>query len=656
MSKSTSAAGRILDDDDPAISPFRAPDRSRSHDPQVEPPRLIAPAPEVVPTPVTFRRAQHACYEALGLALKEGQVFAAVTGPQDSGKTRVLDAVLADWRDRSLRCIRITEPDKVPAQLAAQIEQVAYDEAAKPENLERHIVLAIDDAHTATDELLQCLTRLAMMREPGRRVPQVLLVGRPELWTRLTAEAYAPLARRLAIRAVLPALEEEATDPWATVEQEVSQLRSEGGVVPLRSTEPMVEPTYEPIYDQTYGRQYGHAHPSAIDPATLALDEASVLPPSMFALFPDPPPRAEPVHERTARRFPWLPLGCLAVTVVAVLSFYDWPDLFDDVPWAQTKPATPFVISPALQAQSHGLPQPPSWAQSAAKPLNSPAPAAPPLVAAEIAPPPVSPPVSPPVPPPVPPRGNTLPTRMPLAETLARPPAPLTNLRVADLPPARAAIPDPAPRPAPEPPKPQIVASLPPALAEQGAPAAASSAPPPQAANPAPQPRAPTVAEPSKPLAPSSAAAQQATAPILSTPPIPAPPLPNPPPSGYMANTAAASTGPSVPASRLSAETPAVVTVAPLSPAIVALLLRRGDEQAAIGDLSAARLLFERAAESGSGKAAFHLARTYDTAFLPSADSQNLGDRAQARTWYARAASLGNRDAAERLKTIGQGR
>ena len=65
----------------------------------------------------------------------------------------MLEAVIADRRDRALRCIRITDPDKVPAALADQIEQVAYAEASKPENLERHIVLVVDDAHTASPEL-----------------------------------------------------------------------------------------------------------------------------------------------------------------------------------------------------------------------------------------------------------------------------------------------------------------------------------------------------------------------------------------------------------------------------------------------------------------------------------------------------------------------
>ena len=88
----------------------------------------------------------------------------------------------------------------------------------------------------------------------------------------------------------------------------------------------------------------------------------------------------------------------------------------------------------------------------------------------------------------------------------------------------------------------------------------------------------------------------------------------------------------------------------------MSLLLRRGDEESAIGDISAARLLYERAAESGSALAARQMGRSYDPAFLPPAVANTLGDLGRAKQWYQRAASLGNADAATRLKALNQGR
>ena len=96
--------------------------------------------------------------------------------------------------------------------------------------------------------------------------------------------------------------------------------------------------------------------------------------------------------------------------------------------------------------------------------------------------------------------------------------------------------------------------------------------------------------------------------------------------------------------------------MAPLAPEIMALLLRRGDEAFALGDVSAARLLYQRAAEAGSAPGARLAARTYDEAFLPQAETATLADRDAARNWYSRAAALGDGEAANRLKTLDGGR
>ena len=61
---------------------------------------------------------------------------------------------------------------------------------------------------------------------------------------------------------------------------------------------------------------------------------------------------------------------------------------------------------------------------------------------------------------------------------------------------------------------------------------------------------------------------------------------------------------------------PAPANAAPMPAAMTAVLLRRGEEKLAQGDISAARLLFQRAATSGSGPGAAGLAKTYDPLFL----------------------------------------
>ncbi len=103
-------------------------------------------------------------------------------------------------------------------------------------------------------------------------------------------------------------------------------------------------------------------------------------------------------------------------------------------------------------------------------------------------------------------------------------------------------------------------------------------------------------------------------------------------------------------------EKPAVAEVAPPVPTpppsdkLVPILLQRGQAALAIGDITAARLLYERAADAGSAEAALALGKTYDIRFL--LDTGAPGSAANqdvAANWYRRAADLGDSRARELL-------
>jgi len=86
----------------------------------------------------------------------------------------------------------------------------------------------------------------------------------------------------------------------------------------------------------------------------------------------------------------------------------------------------------------------------------------------------------------------------------------------------------------------------------------------------------------------------------------------------------------------------------------IAILLKRGQDFLANGDLAAARLLLRRAAEAGSAEAALTLGTTFDPVTL-----QRLGaigavaNLAKARQWYQRAAELGSTAASQQLAGLG---
>lgn len=108
----------------------------------------------------------------------------------------------------------------------------------------------------------------------------------------------------------------------------------------------------------------------------------------------------------------------------------------------------------------------------------------------------------------------------------------------------------------------------------------------------------------------------------------------------------------------LQAQMPAPVAAQPAPPEPVrtldadtlAGLMTRARSLIGIGDIAAARLLLERAANAKDATAALLLAQTYDLAVLGTSDARSvIADVDLARDWYQRAASLGSMEARQRL-------
>ena len=83
------------------------------------------------------------------------------------------------------------------------------------------------------------------------------------------------------------------------------------------------------------------------------------------------------------------------------------------------------------------------------------------------------------------------------------------------------------------------------------------------------------------------------------------------------------------------------------------MLVRRGEQFLAAGDIAAARGFFERAAEAGDAQAACGLGKTFDPAYLWQMGVRGLsGNRAMAISWYRKAKGAGSTEAAARLERL----
>lgn len=90
-----------------------------------------------------------------------------------------------------------------------------------------------------------------------------------------------------------------------------------------------------------------------------------------------------------------------------------------------------------------------------------------------------------------------------------------------------------------------------------------------------------------------------------------------------------------------------------LAPDEIAMLVKRGKDLLASGDISAARLLLRRAAESDSAEAALEFGSTFDPAVIARLGAIGVeADAAKARQWYQKAAALGSNAASQHIANL----
>jgi hypothetical protein len=101
---------------------------------------------------------------------------------------------------------------------------------------------------------------------------------------------------------------------------------------------------------------------------------------------------------------------------------------------------------------------------------------------------------------------------------------------------------------------------------------------------------------------------------------------------------------------------PAVAGVQPdpgLSASETRALVTRGDAFRSAGDITSARLYYERAADAGDGQAALRLAESFDGVTLTFSGVHGVAaDPAKALSWYRRARELGKAGADQRIESL----
>jgi hypothetical protein len=551
----------------------------------------------------------------------------AITGDAGAGKTRLLDRAAHLLTENAARVIRIGGQDDLPLDLRSVMRQVLgsvpgpegadrverfFATLTQTEAAETRLVLFIDDAHKLADDTLSYLALVISSTEIGALPLQIVLAGRVEMWERLPRHgclSIEAVETRLTLGdAVVPA----ARDPSQPIGDQESPIRIEF----RRPSDPTQSSLESPMPSQKSATPVipimavpDHARTQA------TLDTPAETNRPRPALVPERPPAAIPSRDESD-----IAASIQADVRSALASM-------EGIPEAKSSHTLTIVLGAGLAValagaaamfllRAPGAPDRPVAVVAAAPAPAIPAPVAQaPVVQAPVAPPLPSAPAAP---------GSVAPApARDIAGTVPATPNPPSVKPVAAPPLAEAVKPTSGP-------------------ASSGTPLSVSdaSAPAKPAVGTSIAPPAP--AEPDKPAA---AARSSDSQPVVATSTPPAISSGNEGPGVSRSGSTAA--GPA----NVPQDTPPVAEGSTAE--LATLLLARGGELLDTGDVAGARLLFERVAKGGSGRAAVAAGMTYDPRFLEQIGAHGITPNpAVAATWYELAKALGESQGAELLKGL----
>ena len=563
--------------------------------------------------------------------------FVAVGGDGEVGKTTVLNAALASLTDeRRRQPVRVTRLDhsRLTALSARQIvaqllgkrtgELIDHDlqrllhtltDCGKDGN--QH-VLVIDDAPSVNPGALEFLRLVAGLQTLDRTSLQVVLAGRNEFWDTLTGDSGWATHDQVANRAAVePLADDEVRDyidyRLQLADSSVERVVTDAALGDIIRHGQALPGRINRILDRAFtvgaAQGFSRVTPRVVDEAVMFLEASNLLPPVTVA--PARPPAAAPFvlnatsHAgRDTAEDPGAATrrGREAATRILML-----PAVGRSTWLAGAAAAAVFGIALSAgmllpRVLSH-FASPTVASVDAVTPIIAPGPAPVRATAGEPATTDTAARTA-----------DDHPAAMgeAPAETLSQP-GPTVTAR-----PAATALPEPARSAAPSGPPAEAVD--PPAVSEPLAPSV-QTAMGPSPAHPEASPAARLAAADPAPASPDAQDRTPPEAGPAAADPAAMPPSPSAPPAA-----------------------------SPLPPAVLAMLLDRGAAMLATGDISAARLLYKRAADSGSAQAAAQIGRTYEPTFL--ANRRAIGIQADptvAAGWYRRALSLRGTKAASLL-------
>jgi general secretion pathway protein A len=190
-------------------------------------------------------------------AVEDGKGFTVLTGEVGTGKTTLVHALLNELGDKA-RTAFVFNPtlnrNDLYLHLLAEFHLPARDsilacsrtlQAFLLEQFQTkvRVVVVLDEAHSLSDEILEEVRLLSNFETSQSKLLHVLLIGQPELRTRLEQHSLRQLRQRIALRFELPPFDFDET-----IEYVHWRLRRAGARTPI-----FASAAYPPLYRYSGG-------------------------------------------------------------------------------------------------------------------------------------------------------------------------------------------------------------------------------------------------------------------------------------------------------------------------------------------------------------------------------------------------------------------
>jgi len=176
-----------------------------------EDPFRLTPDPDFFFPSTVHQEALH----SLEYIVRNREGFCMVTGEPGTGKTTLISVFREQWRDRAEIALILT-PRLLPDEFLLTIfEELKIQTAGRNKNellkglkelliekylMNRYVIIIVDEAHNLPDQTMEELRLLSNLETEKEKLLQIILIGQPELETRLKQEQLRQLDQRITER------------------------------------------------------------------------------------------------------------------------------------------------------------------------------------------------------------------------------------------------------------------------------------------------------------------------------------------------------------------------------------------------------------------------------------------------------------------------